>query len=746
MAEREAQTDPLIVRGEDAREGKQLAETQQRNLHRYLRRVAGQGVPDPGRDLLYLEPAGASAGLEDAELGELIESDAPEDPDRVVDGVRDRSVREQQASAQVLGEMADDEFGDERANVVSALLGVAEVLGEEVGPIADRLAASLAGFREEQSLPAEHLVGALGIALSASGRHQSLVEGVLGDDRLFADPARVARVLAMLDRIPTGMRVRVFEFSKEQVAGAPHLLLEPLGSLPGETARELLTAPTISDAIIASLRAWESEGRTEDVKAFAQQLYDAVALRETAEPSLGQATQRLLLPIDSAYSVVRDRAEQVMTAAPDKAAADDDALIGLRKGPAEDWPFWSGQLSSNPSGSAEQGKAAVESLIVVVNAFRSEEASKRDEAVKSAQLVGPYLGGAVDDDRTKLRNTFNSVLQADTWWSSDEATTTQLRLHDLWRGLGAADRKVTGDLPNMLVEDLRRPLGTPFDWHQPQTLKGLREMGSRLRAPLAKELLDALIAGGTTGNADLDLQIMHTRAVLAQTAGSDAVGGAEVVDQNILVEAGQRQAPETSVAAEAWLRLDPPANAVKDVALAIGGDPTPELRSAVGEWAERRDDAARTELVKELLTSEVDVSTWVGAIAQHAVDERAVAEEILRLTREASRVERRHGLVASLVALSPQTYQGQKAVADLIIHLLNTGKKVDFDVALEAIPALGQGHRSTERLRKGFRDAAEKYGHKVPKRSLEALARADIKLPKKSLTNSARDALKSFFR
>ncbi|MGH9174191.1 MAG: KAP family P-loop NTPase fold protein, partial [Vicinamibacterales bacterium] len=85
-----SETDPLLV--EDEEETRLLASVQRLQLRRYLQRAAAAAIPDPARDLLYLEAAGAAVGLEDSELGDVIESAAPDAPGDVLAVLESRTV------------------------------------------------------------------------------------------------------------------------------------------------------------------------------------------------------------------------------------------------------------------------------------------------------------------------------------------------------------------------------------------------------------------------------------------------------------------------------------------------------------------------------------------------------------------------------------------------------------------------------------------------------------------------------
>jgi hypothetical protein len=129
-------------------------------------------------------------------------------------------------------------------------------------------------------------------------------------------------------------------------------------------------------------------------------------------------------------------------------------------------------------------------------------------------------------------------------------------------------------------------------------------------------------------------------------------------------------------------------------------------------------------------------------VGQHGVDDEALAQKLVTMVQDASKAEQREEAIDLIIALAPNTHRGQKAVAGLIEGLLGTGTKVDFKLALRAVEALGTQHRSAERLRAAFKAAHDDHDRSVPMKSVEALARAGIKLPQKTVAKAAVSAWK----
>jgi hypothetical protein len=187
-------TDTLIV---SAAEQPKLVSVQRENLRRYLTRT--QDVPNPSRQLLFLEPGGLAEGLSDPELGELLEAEAIDNPAAVVAAAEGRTREEQQAIIRVLAGMSEQAYAEERSNIITALLDVARLVDLDLGTSLGAATNAVGAFARLQGLQERQLTGALrvGVAAARNGGDTSLRDVVLDDDRLLVD---VNRVRAVADR------------------------------------------------------------------------------------------------------------------------------------------------------------------------------------------------------------------------------------------------------------------------------------------------------------------------------------------------------------------------------------------------------------------------------------------------------------------------------------------------------------------------------------------------------------------
>jgi KAP family P-loop domain len=281
-------TDALLV---EPAEEQPLISTQRENLRRYLQSRAR--IPDPGRDLLYLEAGGAAEGLDDPALGELIESEAVENPPRVADALRGRPESERQRAVAVIAGMALQEFGEERTNVIDSLFGVAEGLRWELGPTLADAAFAVTAFADEEGLADEHLVGALllGFALRRATRDPGLRDRVLGDERLLANEVRTRRVAEHLDEVDDEDAVEaVCEAIARFFDSDNAVLTDPIASLSPSRAEQVLRDKSVGEAVRTSL----SSATPEQAREVAADLVGALVERKEPAP---QANLALLWPL-----------------------------------------------------------------------------------------------------------------------------------------------------------------------------------------------------------------------------------------------------------------------------------------------------------------------------------------------------------------------------------------------------------------------------------------------------------------
>ncbi len=309
-------------------------------LRRYLERTAD--TSDPGRDLLYLEAPGKIYNL-DPEFGERLERDAPDVPLEVLDSLSEQNEETKRSAARLLSDMVQTLRGPERSRVMTVLMGLAEQL-DPLGTTAWYLAKALKTYRRAEELDADHLVGALRIALDEAptpipGRE--LVTRLFADPRLLETPARIESVAKMASRLSDAEIEQLWTAIASVVVESPSVLVVPLERLDEGTALALIN----SDQIWGAIRAAEADYPAERVAEICDQLQLA-GLSGPSKPELAFRIQGHLLDCESglAYQVVNRYADEVFDGQGDDQRVNARVLHAWRHAPAEHWEEWNGRL------------------------------------------------------------------------------------------------------------------------------------------------------------------------------------------------------------------------------------------------------------------------------------------------------------------------------------------------------------------------------------------------------------------
>lgn len=309
-------------------------------LRRYLERTAD--TDDPGLDLLYLEAPGKIYNL-DPEFGERLERDAPDVPLEVLDLLSDQDEQTKRSAARLLSDMVQTLRGPERSRVMTVLMGLAEQI-DPLGATAWYLAKALKTYRRAEELDADHLVGALRIALDEASTptpERELVTRLFADPRLLETPARIESVAKMAERLSDAEIEQLWTAIARVIVGTPSVLVAPLESVDEKTALALIN----SDQIWSAIRDAEADHAAENVAEIYDQLQRA-GLAEASKPELAFRLQGHLLDCESglAYQVVNRYADEVFEGQEDDQRVNARALRAWRQAPAEHWEEWNGRL------------------------------------------------------------------------------------------------------------------------------------------------------------------------------------------------------------------------------------------------------------------------------------------------------------------------------------------------------------------------------------------------------------------
>lgn len=661
-------------------------------------------------------------------------------------------VDEQLSVARFLADMVEREAGEERANVLTVLMSVVEELGDEVQAIVGHIAGALETYLDEQPFREEHLSGALDVAVRADADMRArLLDSLFSVPELLGETNRISHAASLLDRLPAQFVARVKTAVAEGLADNAEAVLDPLRRLPRDAARSLVK-DEVTTALVDRARNLCDEGREEDAAAVGQSLAEALFEREDGPPAdLGGDILWILVSVErpALYAVARAHGDGLATGLQSGQGRNSIALRALAQAPPDDWAYWAERIDPTISTFPAQAGWAVGALTAVLNRFREANPALQAAVAGIARQLDTFVRAASEDEQNRLADVITQVLGGEDWRTDAAARERQTRLHEAIRPLTESETAIAERIRDAMLGDLRRGSTLTPGIDREEAVAGLSDMGSRLRDEQRRALASEAAALAADGSIDGLLASLRVRLALA--AASAVRGGGEedgpfAFSNEELTQAADAANPAGDRAISFWFELDPPIDQALIVLGRLGARTPSSLTDAVSQWAERLEAEDRTRAAIGLVEREFDAAGWVEAIARHGLDDEAVVSEISSAVAAATHGDRRAELVESLVALQPTAPRGQRGVADLMIALLETGKKNDFNAALSAARALGQQHRSAERLKKALKAATENHGHRIPKKAAEALAAAGVKPAKKSFRDGAFDRFRDLFR
>ncbi|MEX2556385.1 MAG: P-loop NTPase fold protein [Actinomycetota bacterium] len=726
--------DPILAKASEG-ERRALIRAEHENLRRYLARTQDVKI---GRDLLFLDRAGAAVGLDDVELAELLD-EAVDVPSNVVDALQTRDDQTRQLATRVLADMVEREFGEERVNVMNALMGTVALLGD-MDEIADAVAGSITSYTRDEILDQGHLADALSVAVTAAGFGELETE-ILKDERLLSDPDTLVKATALLPKVPNQGRHRIYEAIAATIPDGGDHFLQALRQLSGTVGAELVKSEPVYSAVFRYVGPDAEETGAHDQ--LIEGIYEIAEEKGAEGVPLGMAAHRLLLKEEIAYVPFQRHAERILSEM-ERDERDLDILLALLHFGHRDSEFWLAQLSDGDYASPEHGLRAAQ---IVITQLRDVDLTAEDEPallLSTIDQLAPFLVMSAEEQYSELQETLRTRLSGAAWWSDETVCAAQKGLHQVGHALAALGTPDTGELHETLADDLRRaPVDAPS--LTKLTTHGLTTMGGKLGRS-AGAVLEMLAKAEDEGNS---VPVWTTRARVALALAARQAGAAidaSVVSKAAMVDAATQDSDHGKAAVADWLRLGPSVESVSDVLVALQGRSTPALESSAEAWCEEATGTEATALAKRLLGGQQWERQWLDLLVAGGIEELSLVEHIADQIREASQGSRRQELADTLTRIHPVDPAAQKAVADLMVRLTGSGKQVDFKAAIRMIPALGTEHRSARRLRGAFQGAAEEDGFQLSERAAVQLAEAGVKVPKKAVKKGVWGSVKDLFR
>jgi hypothetical protein len=720
-------TDPVLVE-ETVEKQEQLDDLkllQRTLLRRYL--VRTNEIPDASRDLLYLEPAGAAVGLADQAFGQLLESVAVEDPKQAVEMAKAQPPEEVLKAIRVLADMVSQEFGTERTNAVSAMLGLAEQLAFEVTLYGDEILGALKVQLDDPGFDASQLSSALAVAVKVEGKDRTLSTALLANPRLMEDAVQTSAVAAIADRLESAQRSLIWEKVLEFYPTEPEILDEPLRRLDRDTAKELLEYTGFPKA----RRTRWNDLPADDAEEEIDDLLEIASEREgESEGIRGALLYQMANEGGNGYAgLLRHEADLAgFTARPGFRAM--VAMVAIRVGPPTDWKVWLAHLDPSAKPWPGQGQAAAQTAVEILKKWPAASSSVPGVVVavmeKLARLTRP-----VDDQAfaEKVTPAATSAVGTATWWSTEAAASAQESLHRALLSLRDAGPKTHAAVSRVVGTDLERSYTTPptaFSFRATRECAGSVEAGAL--ASLATSVHAAVAPAALLEDHALARLAL---AEAARTAGLDALGAPYGINGSEMV--AFLNTPSRTQLVSGWYGLGPDFSSGGQVALALGAGPPTNERQAVAKWTASLSVDERTDLLLQLTGLANDAGAWVRAVAAHPVDEEKIVGSMDARIRAATRGDDRAELAGTLAAIRPSRPSAQKAIAHTVVWLLSQGKKIDDDAAAALFPALGDKHRMGPQLSEAV-TRADARGTHFTGRALDDLRRANVTLRKKSVS------------
>lgn len=234
---------------EERRHREKTNRRRRQELRRYLERTHDV-VGDLGRDLFYLRSAGLDVGLQDAELAELIEIEATDSPERVIDALADRSPSELDGAARLLSSIVDDVLGPEQTGVMTALMSAVDRLGPDLSiDVARTVLGALRTYRTANELEDEHLLGAVHVALAVRPEQPDMVRELLDEPGFFANLEWLTAVIALTAELHDDELPRLQRAISDWLPDDYEPVLDALTALPEAQQLRLMDDERIFEAI-----------------------------------------------------------------------------------------------------------------------------------------------------------------------------------------------------------------------------------------------------------------------------------------------------------------------------------------------------------------------------------------------------------------------------------------------------------------------------------------------------------------
>jgi hypothetical protein len=639
---------------------------------------------------------------------------------------------------------SDVEFGPGKSFLIEAVCRLAEQLEtSDLAPLAAVVAPSVAVVAAGRNAGRGMLPGALAIAALAGndGLATRMTEmlAVAGDDqselllrilptlpqldgpaaerieqliagRYLEDPTPLHRALTELDATSA---LRLWDSAESAIQTALTALQQQAPEPQPGTGRPGAPAPPPEPDSAST----PSPTRETPAERY-ESLLDAVDRRAEGDPSL--LSRALLIGQFSElglYGAVRARVEHMLPLLTDQADRRRHALLGLARGPAEDWSFWGGVYE--PAGAAPDN-AAGRAAAVMISSIGTGLLPTIRQVPEIVERLAPAISlTAADDILTALK----TALAAAEW--DDPSQERRLLLYETCDRVGGflnehAKPALAGDLDRALTDNE----------HEPPFIEQVRRAASHLPPPAAQVLRDTLLARTGPGPE----LVGALRVVIAASVRC----GAPALDPSLLAPvAGEEQA--ATVSGE-WLALFPPADAAVTTFTTLGWP----SESALRDYAKTLSAEDRTQLWTAAVAADVSARR-LSAIAGQGLKAEAVDLIKIKIDKP-QRQEQRNHAVGQLLTAPLHLPATHAPACELALNLLSG--EISGDAVLAAdivIHCKGAAYGYTEKLRRALQAAEDRNDKTFTKGKKIELVKLNLLRPppkKKSFIERGFDAVR----
>ena len=621
--------------------------------------------------------------------------------------------------------MTEREFGVERRNVLTVLVGLALELDNELGDSVASVAKAVHSFTHEQDLPEEELVGCLRVGILS--KDEALVSRVVQDERLLTDPKRVGMVGCWLPLLQSEEREAVLEAVKELLSQDDTVVMTPLGSLPIPESEWFLkeAKESIRDHIVEL-------AETDEVEAddFLSRLLDA------APSDVGKLTvlwELLAAEDPRGYKNLKENRDLLESIGSQE--RNSYVLLAIQAAPTEDWQIWASFLDASDKWDV-QAKRALEVQVILLQKFFEVGAEERAAARLIVIRTAAMVAGIEEEAAKELARALQGALTLRQWWSSRELSLEQEELHRLAAELGGGSNTISEAIDAVRKRDLGRALDTPAQ----VTVAGLdgfaamaRSMNAQFRIAGVEKLAKLQTTLGES------LRAAASRAHISLWSSLDESQRSEIgsIEPSEVVFALGDLDEKSREMLALWLAAAPGIEACVAVAAALPRGRARQCARIFGKWGVDLSEDERTTFLVNLWKEGNRLSAWIEPFQELGLDELRMVDYLADEIESASRADDREDCVKCLRTLAPQDLRAQHRVGDIVVELLSTGHKVDFQLALRAVPALGQGHRSKGRIEDSLKQATDELGVKLTRPQAASLKSVGIQPPRRSFSQRA---------